>query len=102
MIFFGGDWNDAGVAAVCGLASGLMDYLLNTLGGEFVTLVDGMVGFITGVVTGLFVKYNTDVNYCVSAIFLGTLYWFFYGTAFVIGILEIIAGTSENSFVIVI
>ena len=27
---------------------------------------------------------------------MGTLYWFFYGTAFVIGLLEIIAGELET------
>ncbi len=32
---------------------------------------------------------------CLSAVYLGTLYWFFYGAAFVIGILEIIAGVSR-------
>ena len=32
---------------------------------------------------------------CLPAVYLGTLYWFFYGTAFVIGILEIIAGVSS-------
>lgn len=92
VIFFGGDGHDAIVALACGLAAGLMDYLLNYLGGDFGLLVDVMVGIITGIVTGLFVRYNTSQSYCISAIFLGTLYWFFYGTAFVLGILEVLAG----------
>ena len=33
---------------------------------------------------------------CLSAILMGTLYWFFYGTAFVIGLLEIIAGELDT------
>lgn len=33
-----------------------------------------------------------EANYCLTAVSLGTMYWFFYGTAFVMGLLEIIAG----------
>ena len=30
------------------------------------------------------------------SIFMGTLYWFFYGTAFVVGLVEILAGELET------
>ena len=55
------------------------------------TLLDVFVGMSTGIIGGLFYRY-TSTTPCLSSIFLGTLYWFFYGTAFVIGVLEIIAG----------
>jgi len=84
VIFFGGDWMDAAVAALCGLLSGIVEYVLTTLGGDAGVLVDVLVGFSTGILTGVFYRFHDDERYCVSAIFLGTLYWFFYGTAFVI------------------
>jgi len=95
VIFFGGDWRDAGVAAVCGVSAGLVEYGLGYTGGEAKVLVDVLVGIATGIVGGLFQRFNGQ-NYCLSSIFLGTLYWFFYGTAFVIGLLEIIAGELET------
>jgi hypothetical protein len=57
-------------------------------------LLDASVGFTTGVVGGLFFEYGGK-SQCLSSIFMGTLYWFFYGTAFVIGLLEIVAGELE-------
>ena len=45
---------------------------------------------------GLFYRFHEGEDYCLQAIFLGTLYWFFYGTAFVIGLLEIFAGELET------
>lgn len=48
----------------------------------------------TGIIGGLWYKFVDPC--CLNAVFLGTLYWFFYGTAFVIGILEIIAGELET------
>ena len=57
-------------------------------------VIDITVGTSTGVIAGLFYIY--DGGACLSSIFLGTLYWFFYGTAFVIGLLEIIAGELET------
>ena len=95
VIFFGGDWKDASVAAVTGIAAGLVEYGLNFFGAEAVVLVDVLVGMSTGAIAGLFYRYNGE-DYCISSIFLGTLYWFFYGTAFVIGLLEIIAGELET------
>eukprot|EP00566_Odontella_aurita_P008558 CAMPEP_0113579078 /NCGR_PEP_ID=MMETSP0015_2-20120614/29868_1 /TAXON_ID=2838 /ORGANISM="Odontella" /LENGTH=673 /DNA_ID=CAMNT_0000483017 /DNA_START=79 /DNA_END=2100 /DNA_ORIENTATION=- /assembly_acc=CAM_ASM_000160 len=95
VIFFGGQWRDAGVAAICGVAAGVAEYILSTVGGEAKILIDVFAGFLTGVVGGLFYRFD-GATYCLSAIFLGNLYWFFYGTAFVIGILEIIAGELET------
>ena len=95
VIFFGGDWEDAGVAACCGFAAGCVEYFLSWIGGDAKVLIDFMVGVSTGVIGGLFYQLEGP-TYCLTAIFLGTLYWFFYGTAFVIGLLEIIAGELET------
>eukprot|EP00934_Nitzschia_sp_Nitz4_P005266 Nitzschia sp. Nitz4//scaffold118_size93875//59066//59773//NITZ4_004792-RA/size93875-processed-gene-0.136-mRNA-1//-1//CDS//3329533736//5256//frame0 len=89
------DWFDAGVAAVCGLASGIVEYALVTLGGDATVLIDVLVGTTTGAIGGLFYRY-VGQQACLPAIFLGTLYWFFYETAFVIGILEIVVGELET------
>mmetsp|Transcript_41195 Transcript_41195/g.60989 ORF Transcript_41195/g.60989 Transcript_41195/m.60989 type:complete len:748 (-) Transcript_41195:196-2439(-) len=94
VIFFGGDWMDAAIAAVAGFVAGSVEYFLSTVGGEAKILIDIAAGTATGMVGGLFYRFH-EPN-CLSAIFLGTLYWFFYGTAFVIGLLEIIAGELET------
>ena len=94
MIFFNGDWTDAGVAAVCGLASGIVDYGMDLIGGDFKILTDALVGVSTGLISGIF--YEFSATHCLPAIFLGTLFWFFYGIAFVISLLEIIAGELET------
>ena len=84
VIFFGGSWTDGGVAAVCGLASGLMENALSAYSdtsgaGDVKILIDVMVGFTTGVVGGLFYRFlDEGSSLCLSSIFLGTLYWFFY------------------------
>uniref|UniRef100_A0A7S2YE62 Threonine/serine exporter-like N-terminal domain-containing protein n=1 Tax=Entomoneis paludosa TaxID=265537 RepID=A0A7S2YE62_9STRA len=98
VIFFSGDWYDAGVAAVCGLAAGLVEYLLVTIGGDAKALIDVLVGTMTGIIAGLFYRFGGEKT-CLPAVFLGTLYWFFYGTAFVIGILEIATGELETGVV---
>ena len=95
IIFFKGDLADAGVAAVCGTTAGLCEYLITTIGGDLKILVDTVVGISTGIIGGLFYEYGGG-DYCLPSIFLGTLYWYFYGTAFVIGLLEIIAGELET------
>jgi len=91
VIFFGGDFVDGGIAAVCGLVAGLVDYIIGLIGGEAKYLLDLLVGMSTGVIASLFYQYGNEPR-CLRAIFMGTLYWFFYGTAFVIGLLEIISG----------
>jgi len=95
VIFFSGDWYDAGVAAVCGLAAGIVEYILVTIGGDAKVLIDVLVGCMTGIIGGLFYRFDGEKT-CLPAVFLGTLYWFFYGTAFVIGILEIATGELET------
>ncbi|KAL7493610.1 hypothetical protein ACHAWT_002622 [Skeletonema menzelii] len=107
VIFFSGEWIDAWVAAVCGLAAGLVEYALSCVGGQATVLLDILVGIVTGIIGGAVFRYTDAGDECItdhlntaackaapclSSIYLGTLYWFFYGTAFVIGILEIIAG----------
>lgn len=94
MIFFNGKWIDAGVAAMCGFAAGLVEYGLSSFGGQAKVLIDVVVGLSTGVIGGLWMEHVNGI--CLPAVFLGTLYWFFYGTAFVIGLLEIIAGELET------
>jgi len=98
VIFFGGDSMDALVAAICGVAAGLIEYAMSTIGGDAKVLIDVLVGTSTGVIGSLFYRYNGE-DTCLAAVFLGTLYWFFYGTAFVIGILEIISGSLETGVV---
>lgn len=95
IIFFGGSYGDAGVAAICGFVAGLIEWGIGTVGGDFKILNDIIVGTATGIIASLFYQYESP-TYCLKGIFLGTLYWFFYGTAFVIGILEIIAGELET------
>jgi len=68
------------------------------LGGNAKTLTDVLVGISTGIIGSLFYRY-TEQQTCLPAIFLGTLYWFFYGTAFVIGILEIIGGELQTGVI---
>lgn len=79
VIFFGGDWTDAYIAAICGFAAGCIEYALSTIGGDAKVLIDICVGVSTGVIGSLFYRFGGESR-CLSAIFLGTLYWFFYGT----------------------
>lgn len=76
-IFFSGDWTDFGIAALTGLASGLIEYTLGLLGAG--VLNDILVGTSTGAIAGFFYRYGGE-DICISSILLGTLYWFFYGT----------------------
>mmetsp|Transcript_35120 Transcript_35120/g.46571 ORF Transcript_35120/g.46571 Transcript_35120/m.46571 type:complete len:706 (+) Transcript_35120:70-2187(+) len=98
VIFFGGDWYDFGVTALTGFVSGLIEYLLVTIGGSAKLMVDVIVGVSTGLIASLFYRYDGE-HTCLPAVFLGTLYWFFYGTAFVLGILEIISGELQTGVV---
>lgn len=98
LIFFGGSFFDAGIAAITGLVAGIVEYILTTIGGSAKPLVDVAVGVTTGAIAGLFYRFH-DSQVCLTSIFLGTLYWFFYGTAFVLGILEMVAGELETGVV---
>jgi hypothetical protein len=84
VIFFGGDWYDAGIAAVTGLTAGIVEWGLGSLNNNSKILLDILVGIAVGIVGGLFYRFDGE-QACLPAVFLGTLYWFFYGTAFVIG-----------------
>ena len=95
VIFFGGTHLEAGVAALCGLVTGLIEYALQRVGGEATLLIDLGVGLATGAIGSLFYYYDGQ-RYCLISIFMGTLYWFFYGTAFVVGLVEILAGELET------
>lgn len=75
------------------MASGIVEYVLSLLGAS--VLCDISVGTTTGAIAGFFYRYGGE-DICISSILLGTLYWFFYGTAFVLGILEILAGELET------
>lgn len=93
LIFFEGDYFSALIALVTGTAAGLIEAVLTKHGGEVKYATDFLVGVSIGIISMLVYAYNGP--YCFKAVFLGTLYWFFYGTAFVIGLLEIIAGELE-------
>jgi len=78
VIFFGGDWKDAGVAAICGFCSGLVEWFSTSkyAKAEAKALIDVLVGATTGFIAGLFYRFQErGEEYCLSAIFLGTLYW---------------------------
>lgn len=87
--------DDAAVAAVCGLVSGLVEWGFGKMGQTGKLTLDTVVGIFTGAITGLAYE-HMGKELCVSSIILGTLYWFFYGTAFVIGLLEVVAGDLET------
>ena len=101
VIFFGGGAADAAVAAVCGVAAGGVEWAMGKAGRVGSVVLDVLVGTMTGVIAGMCYRHaplglGADSPLCLQSIFLGTLYWFFYGTAFVIGLLEIIAGELET------
>lgn len=101
VIFFQGDWYDAGVSALCGITAGSIEWALSSKKlfanvSESKLLIDFTVGLVTGLIGGIFYEYVTDGDVCLQSVFLGTLYWFFYGTAFVVGLLEIIAGELQT------
>ena len=63
---------------MCGLTAGLVEYASGHVGEPGPVILDILVGVATGAVGSLFHRYV--VGCCLSAIFLGTEYWFFYGT----------------------
>jgi hypothetical protein len=98
VVFFGGSWNDGLVALVTGFVSGILQYGLSFAGEVGALMTDLVVGVSTGMIAGYYFDY-VDGKACISGIALGTLYWFFYGTAFVLGILEIISGELETGVI---
>ena len=66
VIFFSGEWIDAGIAALCGLAAGLIEWYIQSLGGKATTLLDTLVGIATGAIGGLFFRYSADGSACVE------------------------------------
>jgi len=91
IIFFKGGFEDAKVAALCGFVAGLIEWTCDTQFGEHKVLKDLLVGTSTGLISGLFWEFYSP-TFCLYSIFMGVMYWFFYGTAFVIAILEIVSG----------
>ena len=63
VIFFGGTHREAGVAAICGLVTGLIEYGLVRVGGEATMLIDLAVGLVTGIIGSLFYHFDGE-NYC--------------------------------------
>ena len=50
VIFFGGDWTDGGIAAICGLVSGLIDWVCGNpalVGETGKIVIDVLVGIAT-------------------------------------------------------
>ena len=73
-----------------------------TLGGDAKIRIDILVDLSTGIIGSFFMYRDTEdieSQVCLPEVFMGALYWFFYGTAFVIGILEIISGQLETDVV---
>jgi len=96
LIFFDGGFSDAGVAAICGFTAGLIEWAIDSSApGDLKILKDVIVGTFTGIIASLFFRFHGEF-FCLKSIFMGTLYWFFYGTAFVAGILEIVSGEIET------
>ena len=73
VMFFGGDWWDGAVAALCGLLTGLLQLAAGHMGEVGNVGIDLFVGMLTGAVGGAF--YRMTPTYCLNGIFLGTLYW---------------------------
>merc|ERR1711971_1110880 len=96
LIFFEGNFSDAGMAAICGFAAGLIEWTIDSSApGDLKILKDVIVGISTGIIASLAFRFD-GTFFCLKSIFMGTLYWFFYGTAFVAGILEIVSGEIET------
>lgn len=93
IVFFGGDFRDAGIAAICGCFGGFIEVTLKNL--DLSIIKELTVGISTGVIGGLFFYYQ-DESTCLRAIFMATLHWYFFGTAFVVGLLEILVGQLET------
>jgi hypothetical protein len=98
VVFFGGSWSDGLVAGLAGLVSGVLQYMLMGCGWLGGVITDVVIGASTGIIAGVYFD-MVGGKACMSGIILGTLYWFFYGTAFVLAILEMISGELETGVI---
>lgn len=85
--YFNGGWLDFGFAAACGAASGLVAWVA-TMHEQLAGVSDYLAAIVTAMIATAAVTTFPDST-CFSSQVLGTLYWFLYGTAFVISIYEI-------------
>ena len=56
IIFYKGNFIDGGIADVCAVITGLLEYVLEYVGGKSTTLVDIIIGVSTGLIGGLFYR----------------------------------------------
>jgi len=68
VIFFGGDWKDAGVAAICGFCSGLVEWFSTSkyAKAEAKALIDVLVGATTGFIAGYSIGFKKEGKSTVS------------------------------------
>lgn len=86
-VYFQGTWIDFGFVAACGAASGLVAWVA-TMHEQLAGVSDYLAAIITAMISVAAVTTFPD-SACFSSQVLGTMYWFLYGTAFVISIFEI-------------
>mmetsp|Transcript_37687 Transcript_37687/g.82574 ORF Transcript_37687/g.82574 Transcript_37687/m.82574 type:complete len:532 (+) Transcript_37687:96-1691(+) len=86
-VYFNGTWLDLGFAAACGAASGIVAWIA-TMHEQLSGVMDYLAAIFTAMIATAAVTNYPD-SACFSAQVLGTLYWFLYGTAFVLSLYEI-------------
>mmetsp|Transcript_6118 Transcript_6118/g.17118 ORF Transcript_6118/g.17118 Transcript_6118/m.17118 type:complete len:548 (-) Transcript_6118:315-1958(-) len=86
-VYFNGTWLDLGFSAACGVASGLVAWIA-TMHEQLAGVCDYLAAIVTAMISTAAVTTFPD-SACFSSQVLGTLYWFLYGTAFVISLYEI-------------
>lgn len=86
-VYFEGTWPDVGFAAVCGVAGGIVAWC-GVLNNQIQAIADYLAAIFVAMISVGFVHAFPD-SACFSAEVFGTLYWFLYGTAFVISIYEV-------------
>ena len=92
-VFFGGTWWDFFLSFPCGLAAGSLAWL-GTKHEELAGVTDYLVSIVVGAIAMIFSSAFPERT-CFSAQVFGPLYWFFYGTAFVLSLYE----TTNNQLV---
>lgn len=86
-VYFNGTWTDFGFAAACGAASGIVVWIADKY--EHMSgIMDYLAAIVTAMISTAAVTSYPDST-CFSAQVLGTLYWFLYGTAYVLSLYEI-------------